>query len=244
MTFWQALRGLGENPVYRLECRRQRRGVRIPLLVVGTFCCGCSSFLPILVAPAYAAAGIAHHRRARIWEDILLSSLSADEILAGMLLPALQVPFVVFAGSILLFALMSLAYIPMTMMGMGTPPPVGMGEYGGGIALLLLAALAAGCAALLTGGLAGVRAALLTPDTAFAVAGASLFSAAVEAVIIGATVTLIARLFPGQNLNAQDPRWSALIMAVVYLAGCALFVLLNAGVSALLWRSCARAIRG
>ncbi|HHX39016.1 MAG TPA: hypothetical protein GX715_03555 [Armatimonadetes bacterium] len=242
MTLRDAMQGLGENPLYWLERRRQWRGMRSSLLVLGLLCCACGHSLAFVLAPAFAAMAILHDKRTRLWDDLLLTRLTSEEIVLAMVAAALQIPAMLLSvqAALVLIALVG---------GICHTEPAGTPwlECLRGLVVMLptlVTGIVAAASFLVVGGLIGIRAGLHFRDTFGGVAGALLGTLAVGALVVAAGVLTTPRMIhPGEALSrVLSPLGSAGLWAAMSLET-ALLALLNALLASLLWRACVRAVR-
>ncbi len=229
MALWESIREVRDNPVYRMECRRQWRGGRVALVALGIFCAGCSFVLPFLLAPAVAASALTRDRRSGVWNDFLLTRLSSEEILLGRLLPALQIPAAV--------ALASLLWTLASTLGMArlSGQPVSLAVLAASVPAMV--AVAAG---LVAGGMFGLLAGLGHRDGIGAITTACLLSAGIEVVAVVAAVRLVgsnASLIAWHGAPTTGEAWG------LWAFGCAVFTLVNALAAAALWYPVRRRIR-
>lgn len=245
MTLREAIRGLGENPLYRLERRRQWRGMRPSLLVLGLLCCACGHSLAFVLAPAFAAMAVLQDKRSRMWEDLLLTRLASEEIVVATLAAALQIPA--------LLLTVQAALVLLALIG-------GLWHTDAGTSwqeclfrlVVMLPALVTGAVAaasfLVVGGLIGIRAGLHFGDALGGVASAILGTLAAGVLTVAAGILTMPRMVsPIQALAPPrglllSPVWSVELWAAMSLE-MALLALLNALLASLLWRACVRAVR-
>lgn len=228
------MRQLGDNPLYRLEQRRQWRGLGVPALLLGLFCCGCGPGVAFFLAPSLTAIAVVRDKRGRVWEDLLLTRLTNEEILLGKLLPALHIP--------LLLTLVGAGLGLMAGILLPDPPSLSraaelLQRLGAGLASGL-GVLAFTLPTVVMGGLAGLLGGLRYRDSF----NAAAFGCLIALVAEGTLWILTARVggsFPLWVVSPGAPRAyaSALIPAGL------LFLLGHALVIAGLWQACQRALR-
>jgi len=240
MTLRESIGTLGDNPLYQRERRRQWRGARASLVLLGAFCCGFGYVAPYILAPAFAAMAIVQDKRAQIWEDLLLTRLTGEEIVAAKAAAAVQIPAAVvlvnalLAGAMMLFSALvgrSGDWAQVLADGLIALPAVAAG------ALAVAAALAAGC-------LMGIRAGLHYRDGAGAVVAACVGTVAVETLILVALLTLLGRSLTWAAVPYGGPMLSGGVAAAAGFAVVGLiFAFANALLAAGLWIACVRAVR-
>jgi len=178
MTLREAIAGLGDNPLYERERRLQRHGCGwIPIAVVAS-CAGVAFVVPCLLAPAFAAAAVLRDRRAGVWTDVVLTPLSADEVILAKLVPALRLPAILFVLGAVLATASGLLWSALG--GSARAPDLAQAAWD--LVLRAPAALVAGTSALVLAGLAGIRTGLSSRNGSAAVTRAYILFIGAEAL--------------------------------------------------------------